>query len=455
MEHIIEVTAVFLLILATMVLFHEAGHFLVAKLFHVDVQVFSFGFGMRLFGFTRGGTDYRVSLIPLGGYVRMAGESDAEPLTGHPGEFRSKPRYQRVLIALAGPGANFALALAVPAFLSMLPHDVPAFRQAAPIVGGIDPGSPAAKAGFQTGDLIVKLDGHDAPTWQDIEDAIAFNPNRTLPVTVSRGDTPLDLSLPITPTPGEAGTPIGYSGLVPALGPSARMIIRDVVPQGPADRAGLHPGDEVIAIADQPVDANHMAKDTIRHLLQSPDGGPLPLEVLRSDQHLSFTVLPELDGGTWRIGVAWAFQDMDLVREHLGPGPALRYSIEFNARIIRLTALAISQVFQGTRALGDSVAGPIGIARITGQAMHLGPATVFSLLSLLSLNLGLFNLLPIPVLDGGLIFMVLMEALLQMLGIPFTAALKERMTTVGFLILAAMTLLVFANDLTRIFHLPA
>ena len=232
---------VFILVLGGMIVIHEFGHFIVAKLFGIRVDVFSVGFGKRLAGFKRGDTDYRLSLIPLGGYVKMAGENLDEQRTGAPDEFMSKPRWQRLLVAVAGPVMNVLTAFAIIAILAMIHFETEAYKTWPAQINAVEPDSPADKAGIKRGDLIVKIDGEENPVWRDVEDVILVNPGQSVPVTVKRGEQTLDLTLPVASRPYDQEE-IGYAGFKPDVGPDAKIIVRGVNKESPAEKGGSRPG---------------------------------------------------------------------------------------------------------------------------------------------------------------------------------------------------------------------
>lgn len=191
----LQMIVVFALVLGAMIVIHEFGHFIVAKFFGIRVEVFSVGFGKRLWGIRKGDTDYRISLIPLGGYVKMAGENLDESVTGASYEFMSKPKWQRLCVAVAGPVMNIMTALAIPAALVMIHYEMPAYFMSPAVVNAVEPGSPAASAGIQRGDLIAKIGDKENPTWRDVNDRVLISPDQDLPIAVKNGDTTKHLVL--------------------------------------------------------------------------------------------------------------------------------------------------------------------------------------------------------------------------------------------------------------------
>ena len=440
----------FILILGGMIVIHEFGHFIVAKLFGIRVEVFSIGFGKRLFGTKKGDTDYRVSLIPLGGYVKMSGENLDEQRTGADYEFMSKPRWQRLLVAVAGPFMNVLTAFTIIAVLAMIHFETDAYRTWPAQVNAVEPGSPAEKAGMRRGDLIVKIDGEENPLWRDVEDAILVNPGQTIPVTVKRNDQTIDLSLPVASRPFEQEE-IGYAGFKPDIGSDAKLIVKAVGKEKPGAQAGLQPGDQIVGVNDKPVEQSPYGNLDVISAIRASNGQPVTLIVKRGGETLPITAAPQMDDGEYRLGFEPDLIDVQKIVTKLGPVEAAKFSIQENKRILKLTWKAISQMFAGQRSPGKTLTGPIGILSITQEATERGAWSLFNLTALLSLNLGIFNLLPIPVLDGGLIFMLLLESILGVFGVPLSLRVKERMMQVGFVVLILLMGFVILNDIAKKF----
>ncbi|MFL6275121.1 MAG: RIP metalloprotease RseP [Blastocatellia bacterium] len=456
---------VFILVLGAMIVIHEFGHFIVAKLFGIRVNVFSVGFGKRLTGFKKGDTDYRISLIPLGGYVKMAGENLDEEVTGAPDEFQSKPKWQRLCVAVAGPVMNILTALFIPAVLAMSHYEMPTFVNQPAVVNSIVPDSPAEVAGIRRGDVIEKIDGISNPAWGQVNDVIMLNPGHEVPVVLRRGKEAISLNLNVG-TQEFNREKIGEAGLQPFLGSNSKIIVAVVAPGTPADQAGLKVDDQIIAVNGRAVEAGadpatissadpnsgalYSEADIIRIIRASKDQ-PVTLTVKRGGEMLNIAATPKAEDGNPRLGFSPAHKDADVLVTRLGPVAAFKYSWDENLRILSLTKTALTQVFAGRRSAGDTVSGPVGIAQIVGQAAQRGPTEVIQLMGLLSLNLGIFNLLPIPVLDGGLIFMILLEAALGIFGLPLTMRVKERMMQVGLVMLMLLMGFVIFNDISKQF----
>ncbi len=438
-----------LIVLGIMVLVHEFGHFAVAKFFKVRVEVFSIGFGKRLFGFRRGDTDYRLSLLPLGGYVKMAGETPGEARTGDPDEFASHPRWQRVLIGLAGPVSNFLLAFVLMTGLYMMHNEVQNFLSGPAITDFIPTDSPAGRAGIQAGDRIVRFDKDKNPTWEQVQMRAALDVNSEVPITLERTvngteqtiHTQLFLS---DPTKGD-DFEVESIGLIPKVqdGP---LGVRDVMPGNPADKAGMKSGDAIVSINGQQV---HSVA-AVMAFLQQTQGKPVDLLVQRKDQTLSMTAQPIWgDDGTGRMGYRLGFHPAlaPFHVEQLPVDKAIAQSITFNLNnsgyIIDVLKRLVTR-----RSNVQQLSGPIGIARETGEAVTMpGWQPLIALMSLISLNLGIFNLLPIPILDGGMILLLLIEGTLRR---DLNQDFKERVYQVAFVMLILFAAFVMFNDVAKL-----
>jgi len=420
-----------------MILIHELGHFVAAKYFGIRVEVFSFGFGKRLWGFRKGETDYRISLLPFGGYVKMAGENPDETPTGRPDEFQAKPRWQRFVVALMGPAMNIVLAVVLLTGLFMYRYQKPAYQEGPADIGWVEPDSPASSAGLAAGDRITRIDDAQNPPWEDIELTVAANVGQPLAVDVERQGERLERTL--TPR-AEGRAELGYAGWSPRL--PAKL--QAVEPGRPAAQAGLAAGDEIVALNGKPV----LFWPAISEMLQKNEGKPIEVDYRRQGKQNSTTITPVLSAAEgdpqqrWRIGVM--FQN-EMITRQLGPVEAFSQSLATNKKFALLIFEFVGKIF--SREMSPrTLEGPIGIARLSGAAARQSLADLISLMAAISLNLGIFNLFPIPVLDGGLILLLLIEGTIRR---DLNQKVKERIIQVGFAFLMLIAVFVIYNDIVK------
>jgi regulator of sigma E protease len=451
MPFAVTATVSFLIVLGIMVLVHEFGHFAVAKLCGVRVEVFSLGFGTRLFGVKYGDTDYRISALPLGGYVKMSGETPGSETTGDPGEFSAHPRWQRVLIALAGPVANFILAFVLMAGLYTMHNEVEQYLAAPAVLDVVPPNSPAGRAGLQTGDRIVHFDDKKNPTWETLTDRALLDVNTTVPITVERtvnGQTKqfsTELLL-ADPSHGE-DFDIEALGLLPKEqdGP---VMIQDVVPGNPAAKAGLKAGDGLVAVNGQQV---HSVAAVIT-VLDEGGNKPANLVIDRNGKEFSATVQPvwtEYSTGQ-APGYALGFLPAPppFTVEQLPLSKAIQRSISYNVHYSGLILDILHRMFTRHGQVMQQLSGPIGMARMTGEAAEMhGWQPIIGLTALISLNLGIMNLLPIPILDGGMILLLCVEGMLRR---DLKQEFKERVYQVAFVMLILFFAIIMVNDVSKL-----
>jgi regulator of sigma E protease len=424
-------------VLGFMILIHEFGHYATAKLLGVRVEVFSIGFGKRLLGFRRGDTDYRISAIPLGGYVKMSGENPMDERTGDPGEFLSHPRWHRFVIAIAGPAMNILLAVGLLTTVYMVHYEYPVYVDQPVVLGWVDQDSPAGKAGFQVGDRITRLDGIENPIWEQVEPRIALSPNQPLEITVQRGNQTLQKTL----LPEAYGiSQMGYAGLVP----EQPNIVTDLESGMPAEKAGIKEGDEIIAMDGKPVPA---IAAMIQSLKQTKEK-PVDLTVRREGKELTFRVQPvltDIEGlkeQRYRIGI----QSIPTRVGSLPFGEAFQRSVEENKKTSLLILELVEKLVRRQVSM-RTIEGPIGIGRAAGQAAtEKGWTPLMALTAAISLNLGIFNLLPIPILDGGVIVLLLVEGLIRR---DISLRIKERIYQAAFVFLVLFAVMVIYNDLVK------
>ncbi len=438
----VENTLAFVFVLGVMILVHELGHFLAARYFDVRVDAFSIGFGPRLFGLRRGETDYKVCLLPVGGYVKMAGmegEKPSEP-SGDPREFAAKPRWQRFIIVLMGPVFNVILAVLLPIGLYMVRYERPAYLVQPAVIGFVAEGSPAAEAGIQEGDTIVAIDGQPTPDWEAVKLTEVAAVHKTVDVTVKRDGRTVQIPVAIGASESTAFGQAGWSEAAPVrLGPT--------MPGMPADKAGIQDGDILVSIAGRKVNV----VEQVPELIQKAGGNPVELELLRDGRRVKVELTPvfnksKSEGDAWRIGVNLVAQH-EWIRTRLGFIEATRESLDQNRKNATLIFKFLAGLVE-QRMSPKSIEGPIGIARLSGQAARSGFHDLILLMAAISLNLGIFNLLPIPILDGGVITLLLLESALQR---DISIAVKERIVQVGLVFLMLLFAFVMYNDILKSF----
>ncbi len=452
MEVIIAILAV-IFVLGVAINIHEFGHFIVAKLFGMRVEAYSFfGLGPRIWGFRIGHTDYRISAIPLGAYVKLYGDEATASLEGGASKkepvpeselYELRPRWQKFLVILGGPLMNILLALAIP-FIIALTYGVPS--NPAPIVGFVRPGGEAEKAGLKVGDRIVKFDGIENPTWRRIERDVLLMPEKQIPITVERDGSRVDLFItPIKVT--ESGQTFGVLDFEPDLG-TEPVVVGRIEPNMPAAQSGLQVGDWIVSVNGKPV----RNRQEMKKFINEAKDQPIKLSVVRNGERLEIETRAVQKDKDWLIGIGFN-NTLSSARETVGVLGALAFAWETNVEILRMTAKAFGQVSTGERSARDTVSGPIGIVQIIVQMVtNAGFLGLLSLLGVISLNLGIFNLLPIPLLDGGQIMMLGIEKVYSMFGKTMSVMVKERIQMVGLVLILILIVLTTFNDISRLFR---
>ena len=425
----------FLFVLGVLIFVHELGHFLVARHHGVRVLTFSLGFGPKILQTKRGDTVYCVSAIPLGGYVKMAGETVEDKREGREDEFLSKTKWQRFQVLLAGPAMNVVLAVVVMAFV-LLVHgaEVPLFQEEPPVIGSVFEDSPAEAAGILPGDRIVSVAGRAVDTWEELDFQIADRADREVEVALRR-DGVLQ-TLRVTPV-GRGRYNLGQLGVGPDVPPQ----VSGWTGQATAARdAGLRIGDVIEA-----VDGRRVTQQTLIEAINASAGAPVTLQVRREGAAQDISLAPEQVGDAWMIGIVLgSFVEVRVVEAGLFEAFAL--SVERNLEWSQLIFQTLGRLLTRDTPMSQLV-GPVGIAQLSGDAAASGWVPLFTLMAMISLNLGILNLLPIPILDGGHILVLAMEGVARR---DFSVQLKERMLLAGFVVLMTLMVTVIYNDLTRV-----
>jgi len=470
-----------LVVLGVLVLVHEFGHFAVAKLFGVRIETFSIGFGTRLFGFRRGDTDYRISLLPLGGYVKMAGELGGDgtmsvsgantsktetrdpgdlyvayvPSVRHPdasatavrdpGDLNSKPRWQRILIACAGPFANFLLAILLMTTVYIGHNEVANYLSTPAVIDYVVPNSTAAKAGLQQGDRILRFDTAENPTWDQVLERSVLNLNHSVPIVVQQADgaqkqTSLFLKSPSNPDDFS----LGDMGLTP-VEQSSPMKVTMVDPAFPGAKAGLKVGDEIVS-----VDGTRLQSlPSMILYLQENGGKPVTLSILRSGTPTTLTVTPEKTTGPdghpqYEIGFRPQAPPSHTERLSLPAAfsKAVKECVNESTMLMDVLRRVVTHQMSA-----KTLSGPVGIARETGYVVSLGWSPMLAWTAFISVQLGVLNLLPIPILDGGMILFLLIESVMRR---DLNETLKERVYQTAFVFFILLMVFVLFNDLSKI-----
>lgn len=454
MTILIAILAV-IFVLGVAINIHEFGHFMIAKLFKMRVEAYSFfGLGPRIWGKKIGHTDYRISAIPLGAYVKLYGDEATAPLEGGDSGaekvpdaelYELRPRWQKFLVMLGGPLMNILLALAIP-FSIALYKGVPATP--APIVGYVKAGGAAEQAGVKLGDRIVAFDGVENPTWQRVNNDSMLAPEKEIPITVERNGQRVPLTVKPTKII-ESGNTIGSLDLEPERGVEP-VVVSSVIENFPALQAGIQKGDVVVSVNGNP------ARNTleVQNFIRDNGTNPLKLTVNRNGEAKEINLSAKIDetDNVPRIGVNFT-NNLPNVRDKVGVAGAAAYAWNSNMEILRMTAKAFGQVSKGERSAGETFSGPIGIVQIISQvASSAGFEGLLFILGLISLNLGIFNLLPIPMLDGGQIMVLGIEKVYSWFGRTLSMAVKEKIQLVGLALILFLMVFTIFNDVSRFFR---
>jgi regulator of sigma E protease len=431
----------FVFVLGVLVFVHELGHFLAAKRVGIRVLKFQLGFNPTVVSFRRGDTEYGIGALPLGGYVKMAGENPEDVERDEHGhvvtrsdEFMSKTKWERFQVLIMGPVMNLLLAVILTAVVLYQGVERFSFEDQPVVVGVVSEGSVAAKADIRPGDRIVSVAGRGVDTWNQFEMAVGMKPNREVSIGLLRNG--LEQTRKVTPAVvGRSRFEFGDIGVLPNVHPHVGAVSAGSA----AEKAGLKTDDVVLAVDDQPITFSYQLKAAIsKHPEQS-----IALTILRNGEKQTIRATPAKQGNEGLLGIRIGD---DTVKSKPGFGQAISLSVEKNIEMAR-------QIFQTLGGLitretsPKQLMGPIAIAQLSGESAQLGWISLMTLMAMISLNLGLLNLMPIPVLDGGHIFIMALEGLARR---DFSLAVKEKMLMAGFAVILLLMVTVIYNDLTRI-----
>jgi len=427
-------TISFIIVLGILVTAHELGHFLVAKALGIGVEKFSIGFPPKMFGFTKGETEYCISWIPLGGYVKLKGEGPDEVVDDpdDPTLFSTRPPHQRAGVILAGPIMNLILAFIVMPLVFMVGLAVPSYLDDSPVAGWVEPGSPADNVGIIPGDLILSVEGRETATWEQFFEKASLAGDDQLEIQI-RGLAGIR-SVTVDLEESEDGR----LGIQPPMEPT----IGTLSPGYPAQKAGVEKGDRILSLGQIPV--NHWSE--MARIIHASAGKTLTLKVLRGTEELSLSVTPVLDEKTGR-GLMGISPLSDNVIRRFGPTEAVAMGFKRNVELLGMTFSFIWDLVSGQSSI-KNLGGPIMIFQVTGEAARAGLSQFLGFMAFLSLQLGVLNLLPIPVLDGGHLVFLTAEGILKR---PLELRTREIAQRVGFFLLITLIIVISYNDIIRFF----
>jgi regulator of sigma E protease len=422
----------FILVLGIIIFVHEFGHLIVAKAFGMRVFIFSFGFGKRLFGFKWGETDCRVSAIPLGGYVKLEGEADdliSEDTSrlGDGQDFLSRPRWQRFLVYVAGPAMNAVLTITVLAVLNMVGNYFDTSESDRPIIGAVAAGSPAERAGLLAGDEILSIDGTAVPSWGEARYHIVLRPEQALEFRVRRGGDERNVAV----TSETTEKFVGHIGVYPLVR------VGEVVAGSPAEEAGLQSDDAILRIDDSPIEGFNDIPSVVR----GADGRALSFLIWRDGEQFDVAITPRDDGSGLRVGIG-----RKLEFRKLGPGDAVVEAVRSTWKMTTQTFDVLGRLVTA-RISPKTMMGPLGIAQVSGEAARSGARQLFFLVAVISLQVGILNLLPLAPLDGGHLAILTVEGTVRR---DLSPSIKNWVMNAGALLIFLLIGLVLYSDISKL-----
>jgi len=428
---ILETILAFTIVFGILVFVHEFGHFFMAKLVRIRVEVFSFGYGKRLFGFKKGDTDYRLSMIPIGGYVKFPGEDALDQKRDiAPGDFLAAKRWQRFLVMLMGSIMNIILAIVLVAFINMIGVKAPVYQEQQPVIGWIEPGSPAERADLKNDDEILKINNKRTKNWSDVELAVGTKPKKMIILEVKRAEDIINIELL---TESKTKYEMGYAGFFGKILTQVHMI----QPHLPAEEAGMLPGDIILAINSEPVYYFYFTE-----IIEKNPGNELEFMIDRGGETRLIKITPRREGEIGKIGILPIPQSS---LKKYSFFPAFVQSFEENRKLTFLVINFIKDLVTG-EASARQIGGPIEIANISYTAFRMGFMTLVGWIAIISLQLGIINLFPIPVLDGGQILVLSLEGLFRR---DFSLKIKHIVMQIGFAIFIFLIVFVILNDVAK------
>jgi regulator of sigma E protease len=424
----------FAFVLGVLVFVHELGHFLAAKRVGIRVLKFQLGFNPTVFSFRRGDTEYGIGALPLGGYVKMAGDNPDEARTGAPDEFLSKTKWERFQVLIMGPAMNLALAVVLTGVVLYQGAERFAYEDKPVVVGVVTPGSPAAQAGMRPGDRVVAVADRPVKNWEEYYISVGTRANRAVAVRYERNGA--ESTVTVTPTPTKQSRyEIGEIGLLPDTHPHVRGVWQGHA----AERAGLRARDVILAINGEPITFTTHLKQAISKRPEQE----ITIDIRRDGQPMTLRATPGRRDNAGFLGIDMADDTVSIRPGVVGAARmAVEKNIQFSGMIFRTVWGLLTRETSPKQLMG-----PVAIAQMSGESAQLGIIALLALMAQISLNLGLLNLLPIPILDGGHIFIMALEGVARR---DFSVRLKEKMLLAGFVVLMMLMVTVIYNDLTRI-----